>query len=452
MPAPVSDALATLLSRNAAYIPGGVSSINRVIDPPISFVKGEGAYLWDIDGKRYVDYHAAFAPHFLGHNFAPVNAAVIDALHGGESLFGAGPTQLEGRLAELICRNVAAVEKVCLQNTGSEATALAIRLSRAITGRQHVIVVQGGYNGNGDELACNVFNTLAEIGPRVSPGEYPLRPLGAGTTIEATRFVHPVNFNDPESIRYVCRRYPVAAMITEPILQNIGVVKPRAGYLEALRMLADEFGFLLIFDEVKTGFRHAIGGYSEICGVKPDLVTYGKAVANGFPLALVGGKREYMDYVVHPDPAKRPLVSGTYNGHPVAVTAAIRTLEYLIANKTPVYQHVEALGRQMETGLRDIFAAHGVTASIARQGSAFSYYLMPRVPEDFHDIIEEHDFERDVALRRAVIDLGVFLVPIATKQCSISAAHTADDIRLTLAQFDRAVATVWPRGAAASQR
>jgi len=452
MPAPVSDALATLLSRNAAYIPGGVSSINRVIDPPISFVKGEGAYLWDIDGKRYVDYHAAFAPHFLGHNFAPVNAAVIDALHGGESLFGAGTTQLEGRLAELICRNVAAVEKVCLQNTGSEATALAIRLSRAITGRQHVIVVQGGYNGNGDELACNVFNTLAEIGPRVSPGEYPLRPLGAGTTIEATRFVHPVNFNDPESIRYVCRRYPVAAMITEPILQNIGVVKPRAGYLEALRMLADEFGFLLIFDEVKTGFRHAIGGYSEICGVKPDLVTYGKAVANGFPLALVGGKREYMDYVVHPDPAKRPLVSGTYNGHPVAVTAAIRTLEYLIANKTPVYQHVEALGRQMETGLRDIFAAHGVTASIARQGSAFSYYLMPRVPEDFHDIIEEHDFERDVALRRAVIDLGVFLVPIATKQCSISAAHTADDIRLTLAQFDRAVATVWPRGAAASQR
>ena len=297
-----------------------------------------------------------------------------------------------------------------------------------------------------------MFNTLAEIGPRVSPGEYPLRPLGAGTTIEATRFVHPVNFNDPESIRYVCRRYPVAAMITEPILQNIGVVKPRAGYLEALRMLADEFGFLLIFDEVKTGFRHAIGGYSEICGVKPDLVTYGKAVANGFPLALVGGKREYMDYVVHPDPAKRPLVSGTYNGHPVAVTAAIRTLEYLIANKTPVYQHVEALGRQMETGLRDIFAAHGVTASIARQGSAFSYYLMPRVPEDFHDIIEEHDFERDVALRRAVIDLGVFLVPIATKQCSISAAHTADDIRLTLAQFDRAVATVWPRGAAASQR
>jgi glutamate-1-semialdehyde 2,1-aminomutase len=448
MTPPQTDALASLLTRNGAYIPGGVSSTNRIIDPPLCFAKGQGAYLWDIDGKRYIDYHAAFAPHFLGHNFAPINDAVIEALRGGASLFGAGPSELEGRLAELICKNVAAVDKVCLQNTGSEATSLAIRLSRAITGRQHFIVVQGGYNGNHDELACNVFNTIAEIGPRVSPGEYPLRPLGAGTTIETTRFVHPVNFNDPESIRYVCRRYPIAAMITEPILQNIGVVRPRDGYLASLRALADEFGFLLVFDEVKTGFRHAVGGYSEISGVKPDLVTYGKAVANGFPLALLGGKRAYMDYIIHPDPSKRPLVSGTYNGHPVAVTAAIRTLEYLIANRAAVYEHVETLGRQMEEGLRAVFAAHGVTASIARQGSAFSYYFMPQVPVDLHDIIEHHDFERDVALRRALIDLGVFLVPIATKQCSISAAHTAEDVRFTLAQFDRAVATVWSRRAA----
>jgi glutamate-1-semialdehyde 2,1-aminomutase len=448
MTAPVSDALASLLTRNSAFIPGGVSSTNRIIDPPISFSKGDGAYVWDIDGKRFIDYHAAFAPHFLGHNFAPVNEAVIESLRGGASLFGAGPSRLEGRLAELICTNVAAVDKICLQNTGSEATSLAIRLSRAITGRQHFIVMQGGYNGNHDELACNVFNSLADLGPRVSPGEYPLRPLGAGTTIEAAHYVHPVNFNDPESVRYVCRRYPIAALITEPILQNIGLVRPVEGYLQALRALADEFGFLLIFDEVKTGFRHAIGGYSEISGVKPDLVTYGKAVANGFPLALIGGKREYMDTIIHTEPAKRPLVSGTYNGHPVAVTAAISTIEYLLANRTAVYEHVESLGRQMEEGLRAIFAAHRVTASIARQGSAFSYYLMPKAPVDFHDILEQHDFERDVALRRALIDLGVFLVPIATKQCSISAAHTAEDIRVTLAQFERAVSAIWPRRAA----
>jgi len=440
-----SSQIATLLARNSKYIPGGVSSINRIIDPPVAFTKGEGAYLWDIDGKRYIDYHAAFAPHFLGHNFAPINDSVAQALRSGESLFGAGPTVLEGDLAELICKNVPAAEKVCILNTGSEATSLAIRMSRAITGRQHFIVVQGGYNGNQDELACNVFNTLAEIGPRVSPGEYPLRPLGAGTVIETTHLVHPVNFNDLESVRYVCRRHPIAAMITEPVLQNIGVVRPREDYLKGLRALADEFGFLLIFDEVKTGFRYALGGYSEICGVRPDLVTYGKAVANGYPLAVVGGKREYMDYVVHPQPEKRPLVGGTYNGHPLAVTAAIRTLEYLRDNAGRVYAHADALGAEMERGLRTIFAARGVTAAIARQGSAFSYYLMPHAPADFHDILENHDFERDVALRRALIDRGVFLVPIATKQCSISAAHTMEDIRFTLDQFEDAVASVWPR-------
>ena len=306
----VSGKLASLLAHNGAYIPGGISSTNRIIDPPIAFVKAQGAYLWDIDGKRYIDYHAAFAPHFLGHNFAPINEAVIDVLRSGESLYGAGPTVLEGRLAELLCKNVPAVEKLCLLNTGSEATALAIRLSRAVTQRQHFIVVQGGYNGNHDELACNVFNTLAEIGPRVSPGEYPLKPSGAGTTLTSTRFVHPINFNDLESVRYLCRRFPIAAMITEPVLQNVGVVRPRDGYLQGLRKLADEFGFLLIFDEVKTGFRHALGGYSEVSGVLPDLVTYGKAVANGFPMAIMGGKRQYMDYVMHPGPCQAPAGGG----------------------------------------------------------------------------------------------------------------------------------------------
>jgi glutamate-1-semialdehyde 2,1-aminomutase len=267
--------------------------------------------------------------------------------------------------------------------------------------------------------------------------------MGAGTTIESTHFVHPVNFNDLESVRYVCRRYPIAAMITEPVLQNIGVVRPLDGYLTGLRQLADEFGFLLIFDEVKTGFRHALGGYSEISGVVPDLVTYGKAIASGFPLALVGGKRRYMDYIVHPDPTKRPLVAGTYNGHPVGVAAAIRTVEYLLANRSQIYPHVEELGRCLEDGLRKIFAAHGITASVARQGSALSYYLMSKVPDDYHDILEHHDFERDLRLRRALVELGVFFVPIATKQCSISAAHSVDDISVTLEKVEQAVSTVW---------
>ena len=443
MTAPPSAGNASVLAHNSAYIPGGISSINRIIEPAIAFARGQGAYLWDVDGKRYIDYHAAFAPHFLGHNFAPISEGIIEVLKSGESLYGAGPTVLEGRLAQLLCENIGAVEKVCLLNTGSEATSLAVRLSRAVTGRQHVIVMQGGYNGNHDELACNVFNTLAEIGPRVSPGEYPVRPSGAGTVIQASHFIHPINFNDLDSVVYVCRRYPVAALITEPVLQNIGVVLPADGYLPGLRRLADEHGFLLIFDEVKTGFRHALGGYSEISGVRPDLVCYGKAIANGFPLAVVGGKSEYMDYIFHKDPAKRPLVAGTYNGHPVAVAAAIRTVEYLLANRSMIYDRVSDLGRQMEDGIRSIFTAKGVPVSIARQGSAFSYYLMSKPPNDFHDILEKHDFDLDVKLRRALIELGVFVVPIATKQCSISAAHTADDITFTLDQFKRAVSTTW---------
>src|SRR5690606_36453404 len=209
-----SKQLKALIERNSAFIPGGISSANRAIDPPIAFVRGEGAYLWDIDGRRYIDYHAAFAPYLLGHNFRPVNQAVIEVLGSGESLFGAGLSVLEGQLAELVCRAVPFIDKVTLLNTGSEATSLAIRLSRAVTQRQHFIVMQGGYNGNHDELACNVFNSIEEIGPRVSPGEYRLRPVGAGSTIESTRFVHVVNFNGLESVRYVCRRYPIAAVIT----------------------------------------------------------------------------------------------------------------------------------------------------------------------------------------------------------------------------------------------
>ncbi|HEX4270579.1 MAG TPA: aminotransferase class III-fold pyridoxal phosphate-dependent enzyme [Rhizomicrobium sp.] len=441
MDKPVSSE--TVLQNNRRYIPGGISSVNRSIDPAITFVKGEGAYLWDSEGKRYIDYHAGFAPYFLGHNFAPINRAAAAALTDGDSLFGAGPSIAEGRLAQLICENVPAVEKITLLNTGSEATSLAVRIARAVTGRFHIIVMQGGYNGNHDELACNVFNTLADIGPRVSPGEYPLRPLGAGTTVTQTHFVHAVNYNDLESVRYVCRRYPVAALITEPLLQNIGVVKPQPGYLEGLRDLADAFGFLLVFDEVKTGFRHAVGGYAEISGVKPDLVVYGKAVANGFPLAVVGGRSEYMDSIIDPDPARRPFVAGTYNGHPVAVAAAIETVRYLVANRATLYPKMEALGARIETGIMDIFAKAGITACVTRQGSAFSFYLMEKFPTDLHDIVEGHDFARDVALRRALIQRGVFFVPIATKQCSLSAAHTSADVAFTLEQFESAVAAIW---------
>jgi len=280
---------AAIMAQNERWIPGGVVSLNRKVEPNLCFTRGRGSRVWDVDGNEYIDYQAAFSAVFLGHNDPDVNAAVAAALQDDRVLMGAGPTDREGELAELICASVPGVEKVQITNTGSEATFHAIRIARAHTGRDDVIVMQGGYNGWHNDVAANVISELSVIGPRVSPGEYPFDAISAGIPVSNQRHVHIVNYNDLESIRYVAKRYPIACLILEPILQNIGVVKPRPGYLEGLRKVADECGFLLIFDEVKTGFRHALGGYQSLCGVTPDLCTFGKAVANGYPIGLVGG-------------------------------------------------------------------------------------------------------------------------------------------------------------------
>src|SRR5438309_1406404 len=329
---------AEIFSHNRRFIPGGVVSVNRAVQPEIVFIKGQGAHIWDADGNQYIDYHAAFAPHFLGHNDPYVTDAVSSVLGKGASLYGSGTTELEGQLAELICRHIPAVESVQFLNTGSEATYQAIRLARAVTQRDHIIVTQGGYNGWHDDVSCNLMTPLDVIGPRISPGEYPYIPISAGIPREHQRLVHPINFNDLESVEYACQKYSIAAFITEPVLQNLGIVKPAVGYLEGLRRLADRYGFVLIFDEVKTGFRHGVGGYSSLAGVRPDLVVFGKAVANGYPMAVLGGKRGLMNWFVHPEPAKRVLLAGTYNAHPVPTMAAIATIERLLMNDGEVYQ------------------------------------------------------------------------------------------------------------------
>lgn len=421
-----------ILSHNQQFIPGGVISVNRAVTPEIVFVHGEGAYVQDADGNRYIDYHAAFAPHFLGHNDHSVNRAVLSALHSGASLFGSGTTRIEGELAELICTHIPWIERVQFLNTGSEATNMAIRLARAATGRDHIIVMQGGYNGWHNDVACNLMTPLAQLGPRRSPGEYSFAPLSAGIPQAHADLVHPINFNDLDSVRYVCERFPVSCLITEPVLQNIGVVHPLPGYLEGLRSLADEFGFVLIFDEVKTGFRHALGGYSQIAGVHPDLAVYGKAIANGYPFAALGGRRDLMDLVIHPSPAKRVLLAGTYNAHPVPTVAAIATIERLLEDNGAVYKHAESLGSLIEEGILTIAKSIALTLTVARQGSAFCIYFMDHEPRDWHDLAEHHDFERDTRLRLSLVTRGIYFFPQPVKQCSISAAHTVADIRRTL--------------------
>jgi glutamate-1-semialdehyde 2,1-aminomutase len=423
---------AEVIRHNEQYIPGGVVSSVRKVEPATAFARAEGAYLWDVDGNRYIDYHAAFAPQLLGHNDPHVTEAVQKVLRDRLSLFGAGTNELEGRLAELLCTQVDALEKVELCNTGTEASMAAVRIARAATGRDHVVVMQGGFNGSHNDVGCNVITPLEEIGPRVSPGEYRYVPLGAGVPEIHKSLVHNINFNDLESVRYVCERYPVAVLVTEPILQNIGLVKPEPGYLEGLCELADEYGFVLVFDEVKTGFRYCVGGYSQLCGVKPDLVYFAKAIANGYPLSAIGGKAELMDLCADPDPARRVLIAGTYSGHPVGVAAALATMERLTENDGEVYQRLESLGSLAQEEIEATLKSVGIDGTVVRQGSAFCIYFMDHAPRDWHDLASHHDFPLDVAMRRAMVDRGVFFFPVATKQCSISAAHTEQDIADTV--------------------
>ena len=428
-----------VVEKNAQFVPGGVLSGARMVEPIITFCRGQGAYLWDVDGKRYIDYHAAFAPHILGHNDSYVNEAVKKVLDDGASLYGSGTSELEGRLAELICSNAPAAEKIEFLNTGSEATIAAVRLARTVTGREHVIAMQGGFNGSHNELACNVLTPLEKIGPRVSPGEYPYIRLGPGLPAAQEQLVHVVNFNDLESVRHVCEHEEIAALITEPVLQNIGIVKPQPGYLEGLRKLADEYGFVLIFDEVKTGFRHGLGGYSKLSGVQPDLIVFAKAVANGFPLAVLGGKAQIMDQYNHPDSSLRPLVGGTYSGHPVSMAAGIATIERLLEGDGTLYAQMDDLGAMAQAGIEDILRTTGVTGTVSRLGSAFCIYFMDHPPTDYHDLATHHDFDRDVSIRHRMIDEGIYFFPVATKQCSISAAHTKDDVAATLEALRKAL-------------
>jgi glutamate-1-semialdehyde 2,1-aminomutase len=423
---------AAIFAHNRQYIPGGMVSLNRKVDPEIAFVRGQGAYLWDAEGHQYIDYHAAFAPYFLGHGDPEVEAAVRKAMDDGWTLTGSGTTPWEGRAAELLVDCVPAVEKVQFTMTGSEATYLALRLARAFTEREHIVIMQGGYNGWHDEVACNVMTPLSAVGPRVSAGEYPFVPLSAGMPSNVSERVHVLNFNDLNAVEWAFQTYPVACILTEPILQNIGIVKPEPGYLAGIRELCDRYGVVFIMDEVKTGFRHALGGYQSIAGVMPDLCVFGKAIANGYPLGALGGKAEIMDLFDAEDPAQRVMIAGTYNGHPTPMAAAIGCMEKLRREKDTIYPKLDALGDRLQKGVQELMDAYGITALVVRQGSAFCTYFMDHAPRDWHDIAEHHDMERDVQYRCALIEQGIYNFPLATKQGSISAAHTEADIDRTI--------------------
>ncbi len=429
-----------LLAANERLIPGGLASINRKTDPCIAFAKAKGSRLWDLDGNEYIDYHAAFSAYILGHSDDAQNEAVIGAIQADRSNYGSGPTTDEGELARLFLRCVPTADKVQFFNTGSEATSQAIRVARAWTGRDHVILIQGGYNGNQNVVAANLMSTVVQLGGcQIVGDEYPLVPITAGIPASERQLLHAVEFNDLDAVRQVVKKYEVAALIMEPALQNVGIIRPKSGYLEGLRELASAAGFVLIFDEVKTGFRAGLGGYQGLSDVTPDLSTFGKALANGFPIAALAGKQSLMDLAISTDVAKRVLIAGTYNCHPLPVAAAIACLTRLSDPATDAYGQLERLALRLEDGQKRLFRDRRVPAVISRIGSAHCAYFMDRAPTNWWELVTGHDFAFDTRYRRALIEQGVYHFPLASKQGSISLAHTADDIDETLAAMDQAL-------------
>lgn len=411
-----------LADRATKVIPGGVNSGTRRNGAPYAFSAGSGAYLTDFDGNRYLDYHAAFGAILLGHRH-PVIEQAMTAAADTLDLSGYGVSEAEVALAELVVDVIPSVEQTVILNSGSEAVAYAIRLARAATDRKYLIKFQGGFHGWSESVARNV----------ISPKEraYGDDPITTGILPDSWQSTLIAEFNDLESVRTIFEQYPeqIAAVIVEPIPHNVGALVPTKEFIEGLRTLTTDQGSLLIFDEVITGFRHALGGYQQICGVTPDLTTFGKAMGNGYPVAGVGGRRDLMQQF---DAAGGTVaLLGTFNGNATSCAAGIATINYL-KDHPDFYTRTHELGERWRTGLRGIFAELEIAAEVVGFGGTFSTYFIDHQASGFKDLLE-NDVEAAVQFHRRMIDRGVLMIPLALKRNHISGSHTAEDIDMSLA-------------------
>jgi glutamate-1-semialdehyde 2,1-aminomutase len=422
---------ARLYEEACLYTPGGVHTSIRNIQPHLVLKKAEGAYIYDADGNRYIDYQAAFGPYILGHNHPYVNGRVIEALQVTD-LYGTGTTDLEIDLSRKICKHIPSAEQVLFCNSGSEATYHAIRLSRAVTGRKKLIKFQGCYHGWHDYVARNMLSEWSKIGTR-DPGS-------AGMMDEAIDNTLVCTFNDLSDVEATLQsnKGEVAALIVEPIPHNIGCIMPQPGFLEGLRRLCTEYGTILIFDEVITGFRHDIGGFQKVAGVTPDLTTMGKAMANGFPIAAIAGKKEYM-MRFNTNPGGDVWFAGTYNGHAVGTAASLATIE-LMENE-PVHEHIFRLGEKMRSSLREIYNRLEIEAFVAGFGSVFTSYFMSFEPKNYSDL-QHNDAEFYISYRRRLLEKGIFKLPMNLKRNHIGYSHTDEHIDTTLEIIESVLKTM----------
>ena len=416
--------------RARRVIPGGVNSGQRRMDGVDDLVieSSGGATFTDAQGRTYTDYHGAFGPTVLGHNDADVDRAVAETARRLD-LMGIGVTHVEVELAERIVELVPSVEKVLLTLTGSEATFHALRLARAATGRRYVIKFQGCYHGWHDAVAMNVISPADRVG-----GKDPLSTGMLPETLEAT-LVLP--FNDADAVQRELESRPgaIAAIILEPIPHNVGALLPLPGYLERLRELCTKHGTVLIFDEVITGFRHGLGGYQVVAGVTPDLTTFGKAIANGYPMGGLGGRADLME-LFSTTPGHPVFFAGTYNGHPAMVAAALATIDKM--QREPVHEHIFRLGDRARSGLRELYSRLGIPVVVAGFGSIFVTYFMDGPAERYEDLLRNNK-DMFVGYRRNLLEHGVFELPLNLKRNHVSYAHREADIDALLEATESAV-------------
>ena len=418
------DSSERLYRQAEQIIPGGVNSPVRscraVGTHPLFIARGLGSKIFDVDGNTYIDYVGSWGPLILGHAHPEVVEAIKNAAELGTS-FGI-PTTLEVELAQMITKLVPSMKMVRMVNSGTEATMSAIRLARGYTGRSKIIKFDGCYHGHADTLLVKAGSGAATLG---IPGS-------AGVPADFVQHTLSLRFNDLDQIAAVMQAQgkDVAAIILEPVAGNMGVVPPKPGFLEGLRHWCNETGTLLIFDEVMTGFRLALGGAQELYGVQPDLTCLGKVIGGGLPVGAYGGRRDIMSQVA---PLGEVYQAGTLSGNPLAVTAGLTTLRLL--NKPGVYGELEERSSYLFNEMSRLAAKHKVVSTMNRVGSMGCLFFTEQRVVDF-DSAQTADTQKFAHMFCAMLERGVYLAPSQFEAAFVSLAHDQEDIDKTLAAAD----------------